>query len=311
MLKAVTIALGLFSATVANAEGGFFGLDGSRSVIGVGRIFNNDQFADGDDRWRSGSYSLSVVKGQGWDGTAPSRLGEILEYRLSSQIIAPRFLNGRGSGDRAYAGVLSLGAHTHFAAGPAMVSLGADLVLVGPQTGVIDLQDWFHGLFSFATVGDSVRANQVANAAHIAGTAEMSLPIRVGDRATLRPFVELQYGAEDIARVGADVILGPVGHSDLMIRDQITGHLYRAVEGNETGFGVILGADFAAVGESIYFPASFGTEAEDERIRARAGVHWQVAPEWSYFYGVTYLSEEYVGQPEGQYVGSIKLNFNF
>jgi len=28
-------------------------------------------------------------------------------------------------------------------------------------------------------------------------------------------------------------------------------------------------------------------------------------------YGVTYLSEEYVGQPEGQVVGSIKLNLNF
>jgi hypothetical protein len=274
-------------------------------------MFTNDQFGDVDDRWRTGSYSLSFVSGRGWTGTPSSQFGDILEYRFATQMIAPRRLNGPDSHDRAYAGVLSFGAHTHFSAGPAQVSLGADLVLVGPQTGVIDLQDGFHSLFSFASVGAAVRANQIANTARIAGTAEVSLPIRVTERTTLRPFAELQYGLEDIARVGFDLLIGVVGHGDLLIRDQVTGQLYRGIESEAGGFGFAFGADYAAVGDSLFFPASFGTVAAPERYRARAGVYWQIAPEISYFYGLTYLSEEYVGQPEGQTVGSIKLNFVF
>jgi len=312
MIKAALLAIGLFSASAANAAWlGGLDINGDRTLLGIGRIFTNDQFGDVDDRWRTGSYSLSIVSGRGWTGTPSSRFGDILEYRLSSQIIAPRRLNGADSHDRAYAGVLSLGAHTHFSTGPAQVSLGADLVLIGPQTGVIDLQDWFHSLFSFASVGANVRANQIANTTRIAGTAEVALPIRLGDRATLRPFAELQYGVEDIARGGVDLLFGAIGHDDLLIRDQVTGQLYRGIDSEVSGFGFAVGADYAAVGNSLFFPASFGTVVAPERYRARAGLYWQVGPEISYFYGVTYLSEEYVGQPGGQTVGSIKLNFVF
>ena len=220
-------------------------------------------------------------------------------------------MNGSGSEDRAYVGALSAGVHTHFARGGANISAGLDLVAVGPQTGIASVQDEFHDLVSAPNLSNSVEDNQVANAVYPTALAELSYPIAISERTTLRPYVEAQYGVEDILRVGADVMIGEVLHNDLWLRDSTTGQLYSGVEQGTAGTGFIIGADYATIGDSAYFPESFGTEAEEGRFRARAGVHWRFGSGISYFYGLTYLSEEYVGQPEGQFVGSLKLNFNF
>ena len=112
-------------------------------------------------------------------------------------------------------------------------------------------------------------------------------------------------------RVGADVMIGDMIQNDLWLRDPTTGQLYSAYESGQPGTGFVIGADYTMLSDSAFFPASFGTIAEEERLRARAGVHWRFGDGISYFYGVTYLSEEYVGQTQGQFVGSLKLNFNF
>ncbi|WP_093996159.1 lipid A-modifier LpxR family protein [Octadecabacter ascidiaceicola] len=282
-----------------------------RETLGYGRIFSNDFFGDNEDRWRSGSYAFSIVRGPDWQNRAPSAPGALLEYRLRTEIIAPSELNGAGSNDRAYVGTLSAGVHTHFTRGGADVSLGVDVVAVGPQTGVADMQDWFHDVVSAPNISNSVIANQVDNAFYPTALAEISYPVSLSETTTLRPFVEAQYGVENFVRVGADILIGGNLKNDLWLRDSPTGQLYTGVESERAGTGFVLGADYAVVDDSAYFPASFGTVAEDERFRARAGVHWRLGDSLSYFYGVTYLSEEYVGQPEGQLVGSLKLNFNF
>lgn len=282
-----------------------------RETLGFGRLFTNDYFGDTQDRWRSGSYSYSIVRGAGWEGRAPAAPGALLEYRLRSEIIAPSALNGAGSDDRAYVGAFSAGLHTHFAWGGANVSTGVDLVAVGPQTGVANLQDGLHKFVSAPNVSNSVHDSQVANAVYPTALAELSYPVQIARTATLRPFVEAQYGVEDYLRVGADILIGDMLQTDLWLRDSPSGQLYAGVESEEPGYGFVIGADYALIDDSAYFPASFGTVAEDERFRARAGVHWRFGGGISYFYGLTYLSEEYVGQPEGQLVGSLKLNFNF
>ena len=38
-------------------------------ILGVGRLFGKDLLGDGHDRWRTGSNSLCVLTGQGWDGS--------------------------------------------------------------------------------------------------------------------------------------------------------------------------------------------------------------------------------------------------
>lgn len=297
------ICAGLMAAAPVAAQ--------ERETLGFGRIFTNDYFGDNNDRWRTGSYSYSIVRGHEWTGQLPSAPGAIIEYRLRTEIIAPSNLNGAGSKDRAYAGTIAAGVHTHFTRGGANMSAGLDLVAVGPQTGVADVQDWFHEIVSAPSVSNSVVANQVANAVYPTALAEMSYPIALNQKTTLRPFIEAQYGVENFVRVGADVLIGQVLQGDLWLRDSTTGQLYSGIEDRDAGFGFVLGADYTVIEDSAYFPASFGTIAEDERFRARAGVHMRMGPGMSYFYGLTYLSEEYVGQPEGQVLGSLKLNFNF
>ncbi len=303
MMCAGLLSTGLMSANPVAAQ--------ERETLGYGRLFTNDFFGDNDDRWRSGSYAFSIVRGTEWEGRAPTAPGAILEYRLRTEVIAPEALNGRGSSDRPYVGAVSFGLHTHFARGGTNISTGVDLVAVGPQTGIIDVQDWFHDLVSAPNVSSAVRSNQVSNAVYPTALAEISYPVSIGENATLRPFVEAQYGVEDYVRVGADIVIGQMLQNDLWLRDSPSGQLYTGVESGEPGTGFTFGADYAYVDDSEYFPASFGTVLEDERFRARAGVHWRFGDGISYFYGVTYLSEEFVGQSEGQVVGSLKLNFNF
>lgn len=282
-----------------------------RETLGYGRIFTNDFFGDGQDRWRSGSYALSIVRGPQWDGVRPAAPGALLEYRLRTEIIAPSTLNGPGSDDRAYVGALSAGLHTHFARGNMNLSGGIDLVAVGDQTGISDLQDSFHNVVDAPSVSNTVDSRQIDNAVYPTVLGEASYRLPVNDRTVLRPFVEAQFGVEDFVRVGADVLIGTTLRGDLWLRDSATGQLYTGAENDGAGTGFILGADFAALNDSAYFPDSFGTTAEETRLRARAGLHVRLGNDTSFFYGLTYLGEEYEGQTQGQVVGSLKLNFNF
>lgn len=297
------ICAGLMAASPAVAQ--------DRETLGFGRLFTNDFFGDNEDRWRTGSYSYSILRGPTWDGTRPTGFGALLEYRLRSEIIAPARLNGSGSNDRAYVGALSAGVHTHFSQGSWDISTGIDLVAVGPTTGIANMQDWFHDIVSAPNISDSVIDNQVPDAVYPTALAELSYPVALGETATLRPFIEAQYGVENVLRVGADVMIGEVLQGDLWLRDSPTGQLYTGIESQQAGTGFVFGADYAFVDDSVYFPASFGTVAQEERLRARAGIHTRFGGGISYFYGLTYLSEEFEGQPEGQFLGSLKLNFNF
>lgn len=299
MLRLALVCLTLASAAQAQ----------DRAALGTGRLFTNDFIGDHQDRWQSGNYVFSHVRGPGWLGQRPAQFGAILEYRLRADIIASSVEGPGGAVDRPYAGALSFGLHTHSSLGPLDLSVGADAMIVGPQTGISTFQEWYHDLTSLP--GPLGTDSQLGNAFHAGLTAELSYPLRLSDRVTLRPFAELQMGIEDIARLGADIVVGAVGHGDLLLRDRATGTLYRGIEGPETGLALIAGADWAQVSGSVFLPADQGYQTTDTRWRARAGVHWQLAPNTSFFYGVTYLSEEFVGQPEGQLVGSLKLNFNY
>ena len=278
-----------------------------RDWIGSGRIFNNDVFGDGFDRWRTGSFSYSHNRARdGWSGTVPARPGDLLEYRLRAEIIAAQ----RGTTDRPYVGALSAGVFTHAGQGPLSFMLGAEATAIGPQTGLAGLQEAYHDTFGLPRppTRRAVLADDFTGSAYGAASYRVDLPGPV----SLRPFASAQAGAEDLVRVGADVLVGQVGQDDLLLRDVVTGQLYRGTQDDYTrGVSWTVGADVAQVKDSYYLPESAGYLATDTRARARAGVHWQPAPEISFFYGVTYLSEEFEGQPEGQVLGSLKLNFNF
>jgi len=278
-----------------------------RTTLGVGRIFTNDIFGDGADRWRTGSYAYSLVRGRdAYSGTED--FGDLISYRLQAQIIAPS-RQGGAPGDRPYVGSVSLGASTHFGYAGTQVSLGGDIEAIGPQTGMSDFQESFHDTFDMPAprftdqqLGDTVFLNGMASATRSVQTSRLT---------TLRPFIEARIGGEDLLRVGADVIFGNVAQNDLLLRDVVTGQLYRGTESTALGFSYVVGADFATVFDSVYLPGDMGYTVSQSRARARTGVHWQIGDAVSFFYGATYLSPEFVGQADGQVVGSVKLNFNF
>ena len=126
----------------------------------------------------------------------------------------------------------------------------------------------------------------------------------------MRPFVEIQAGAETLARIGGDLQFGRLGLDELMLRDTTTGQRYRVNRGAGTGLAFVLGADIARVEHSIYLPSSDGFVLTNSRKRVRAGVHWQ-GEKSSVFYGLTWLGEEFKAQPEAQVVGSVRLNIKF
>ena len=279
-----------------------------REAIGEGRLFNNDFLGDGKDRWRTGSYTYSHVRGrEAFSGN--EAFGDLVEYRFRAEVIAPR-RSSSAPGDRPYVGALSVGAHTHFEMSGTKLSLGGDVMAIGPQTGLSDFQLSFHDAFDLPMPPHTDA--QLGNEIFLNGQAAASRTFQISQTVSLRPFAEAQVGAEDLVRIGGDVIIGAVAQQDLLLRDVVTGRLYRATEkAGVSGFAYVFGADISSVFGSRYLPADAGYTVSETRKRARAGVHWQIGDDVSFFYGATYLSEEFQGQSEGQVVGSLKVNFNF
>lgn len=281
---------------------------GDRVTLGWGRLFNNDALGDMKDRWRTGGYVVSLVKGRDWSGVYPDRPGEMIEFRLRSEVISPSNLTSPAAGDRRYAGVLSLGVHTHFSFGALESSVGVDLVAIGPMTGISHFQKAVHSVLGLdvPTVFDDQLGNQV----HPTLTAEAARTFHLSDRLSVRPFAEMTAGVETLARIGGDVLIGGVGQRDILLRDVVTGQRYRASSDGAQGLSFALGGDVARVFGSAYLPEDQGYALTDARIRLRAGVNWQ-GDRSAVFYGVTWLGEEFEGQPEGQLVGSLRVHLRF
>jgi hypothetical protein len=276
--------------------------------LGWGRLFDNDALGDFHDRWHSGQYTVSVVRGPSWEGILPAQFGEILEYRFSGGTITPANLKSPAADDRRYVAPLSLGLHTHMDWRGFETSLGADLVLTGPQTGIGNFQSWLHGILD---VPKPDLSNQIGNAYYPTINAEMGRTFAMAGTVTVRPFVAAQAGVETYVRAGGDLVIGSFGKGSLMLRDEVTGQRYRAVDGaHMPAMSFTLGGDVARVFDSAYLPSGGAVEASDTRTRVRAGVQWQ-GERASAFYGITYLSPEFDSQPEGQLVGSLNVNLRF
>lgn len=281
-----------------------------RVTLGWGRLFTNDVIGDLEDRWRTGSYTVSKVTGPSWDGALPDAFGQILEYRFAADTYAPASLTAPDPTDRRYAGALSFGVATHFDLGGFDTTLGSGLTLIGPSTGLGRFQSGIHALLGNPTA-TTVLDDQIEDQLQPYVLTEVSRDLSLGDRITLRPFVAAQLGAEDLVRAGGDLILGRFGRRDLLLRDATTGQLYRGIAG-DTGsqISLILGADRAQVFDSAFLPAGDAAVLAPTRDRLRVGYLWQ-GDKAFVFSGLTYLSPEFDSQPEGQIVGSLTLSFDF
>lgn len=277
-----------------------------RETLGYGRLFTNDGLGDTRDRWRTGAYTVSLLRGSDWRGQVPARFGDILEYRLRAEIVAPANLARPAAGDRRYAGMLSIGAHTHFALGGFETRLGLDLVGTGKATGLGQFQTWVHGILDLP---EPDLSNQIPNGIHPTLSAEIGRSFGIG-AAQVRPFVEAQAGIETFLRAGADVTFGQFGTGALLLRDTTSGQRYAGIRGEPaTGFSVSLGGDVARVFDSVLLPSG-GPAPTDTRDRLRIGLHWQ-GEKSEIFYGLTRLGREFEGQGAAQVVGSIRGRIRF
>lgn len=282
-----------------------------RVTLGWGRLFNNDFLGDMHDRWHTGSYTISRLRGPDWNGSLPTTFGEILEFRLSSETVTPASLISPDPSDRRFAGMLSVGMRTHFDWHGLETSLGADLVVTGPQTGIGGFQVWVHDVLGMDAPSPSLLAGQIPDQVFPTLSAEVGRDLRLSDTVMLHPFVAAQAGVETMMTAGGDLVIGSFGQGALMLRDRTTGQRFRGIEGAvQPAMSFTLGGDVTHVFDTALLPAGDPAVASDTRTRLRAGVQWEGGRS-SAFYGITYLGPEFDSQPEGQVVGSINLNFRF
>lgn len=279
-----------------------------RVTLGWGRLFSNDALGDTQDRWHTGSYAISMIRGAEWTGVLPDTFGTLMEWRFRADTIAPANLSNPDPSDRRYAGTLSLGVHSQANWHGMEVNLGADLVAIGPQTGISNFQTFVHRIVGMDRPDTQ---NQIGNEFRPTLAAEIGRSFALGQDLSFRPFLAAQAGVETWVRAGGDLIIGHFGVQSLMLRDEVTGQRYRAVTGPvQPGFSLTLGGDVARVFSSAYLPDGQSAVATDSRTRLRAGIHWQ-GHALSVFYGVTYLSPEFAPQDGGQVVGSLNVNLRF
>lgn len=282
--------------------------DAPRGFVGLSRLFNNDVIGDGKDRWRTGSYQASLTWGH-FEDRLPDRPFALMEYRLRAEIIAPEDLSrATAFPDRPYAGVIGLGAFTHFTRAETEISLGGELAFVGPSTGLGRFQTWAHERLSVQT--PAMLSEQLPDRVYPTLHAAVARRLSVGE-AVVRPFGELQAGLETFARVGVDVLIGASYRNNFFIREPVTGHLMTNVrDSDDRSWGFVMGGDLAGVAHSNLLPGGRGYDVRSTRVRARAGVAYQ-GENSGVFYGLTYLGPEFEGQSEGQMTGSLHLRFNF
>jgi len=283
---------------------------GERENLGRGSIFSNDFLGDGKDRWRTSSYSVSRIRGKSWDGYLPETIGELLEFRLRAETIAPANLVAGAPPDRQYAGALTFGMATHFQRGIMDVRLGADMVITGPQTGIGRLQSAIHTALGAPLPGATVLANQIPNRFIPSADVEVSHNFQFSERVSWRPYFAASAGAETLVRVGGDLILGRGLQSNLMLRDVTTGQLYTGVRGAQDGWSMTVGGDIAKVFSSAYLPASGGYALTQNRKRLRAGLYRE-GEKATFFYGVTWLGKEFKAQTGTQVLGSLQITLDF
>lgn len=287
---------------------------GGRETLAIVEVFGNDwygmPFGDRYDRWRTGHIEFSVLRGERWTGTLPKRAFDLMQYRVRGEIIAPDNLAAPAPGDRLYAPSLWFGATTHFGWSDMEIAAGADLVITGPQTGLKPIHSRIHQFFGNNPI-NLPAANQIEDGIHLDVHAEIArgIDLSFGE---LRPFVEVRAGVETLARVGFDITFGDLGENGLRLRDQVTGQRTAGLNGPETlgGWSFLFGADAAWVASSVYLPSDRGPDLEHNRYRVRGGVNFGVGDS-NFFYGVTYLSEEFEGQPQGQLLGTLSIDVRF
>ncbi|SOH93054.1 hypothetical protein SAMN06273572_101908 [Monaibacterium marinum] len=297
----------------ASADG--FSLGGQIGSIGN---FTNDAIGDGNDRWQSASYQRSWF----YNGNvfAPD---DAVEFRLRGQIVSPwtgqsDYVDpanpgaGAVSRNRSYGSALGFAAYAHTRTGAFETRIGAELLVIGGQTGLHSLQHQAHDLLGLDSSYDGRNRNDPRISNSIGGTVEVEFAANysIQNEFRVRPYALAQAGSETTVRFGSDFIFGPLAVSDehRWTRDAVTGMPLTAGMHDIEGFSFIAGADIGHAESSYLFPNNSQVDIEETRVRARLGVQAKIGM-FSVMFGQTWMSEEFDGQDEAQRIGSLSIGF--
>ena len=296
--------LALAAALLAALPGGAI----AKERLGWSLAITNDSIGEFRDRWQSSSVQVGAVYGDAWNGRLPDRFGELLEFRFRTDIITPSNLDAPDPADRRHAGVLAFGLHSHAELSGFESRIGADLVVIGEQTGLLDLQTELHRILGFTI--PRMDGFQIEDQIGIDVSGEIARTWIVGSN-TIRPFVEAQAGSEDLIRAGFDIAFGAWDKDSLLLRSVVGGQRAPAVTGNRPeGLALSFGADVAWVDESVFLTPDLGAELTEVRGRVRIGGSY-ASDRYEVFYGLTWLSPEFEAQSEGQFVGTFQAKIRF
>ncbi|MDE0714116.1 MAG: DUF2219 family protein, partial [Gammaproteobacteria bacterium] len=117
--------------------------------LGFAWSHSNDSLGDWHDRWRSSSSEAGILTGPAGMDQAPPRLGQLMEYRFRSDILMPANVRSPHPGDRRHAGMVAFGLHSHARRRNLNLRVGGELVVIGPQTGLYDIQTRLHRILGF------------------------------------------------------------------------------------------------------------------------------------------------------------------
>jgi hypothetical protein len=312
MCRLFRLALGL-AAALALAAPAMAEKPGGWGYLGWSSLINNDRIGDGDDRWQSGGSSYSFFFGPEGLAEAPAQWGRLLELRSRFQVISPDNYTAPAAWDRRAAGVITTTLNAHVEQRGFELSAGAGFAFTGPQTGLIRFQNFIHRLtpVNDPMVPDAVQAAQIADAIYPTLQGEAARRFRLSDHATLRPFVEAQVGVESLARVGADLFIGPAFDGGVLVRDGTSGFAYRGLgAGARPSVSLVIGADTARVFSSALLPAADGYRLTPMRHRVRAGMMIE-GERLTLFQGIAWLGPEFAAQPKGQVTGVFQIRLRF
>ena len=300
-LAAILALCGLLLASAAHA--------GPRLLLGESVTHTNDIIGDGKDRWRTATVDISYLYDPQSMADLPARFGVFLELRARMEMINPEWVAlPNPPNDRPYVGVLSFGVASHMRRGIAEQSLGFDLVMIGPSTGVSDIQNWVHT--NMNPINPQIIADQLPDALYPTLSYEYAKVFSAGKLA-LRPFADMQIGVETFIRAGVDLTLARRPDMGIRLRNSLTGQRVPALNpGGQRQLSLGLGADVAYVASSAYLPATRGVTPGRLRTRLRAGVFYQ-SRTFDLFYGVSWHSPEFTAQREGQVIGTVSLGVRF
>lgn len=102
---------------------------------------------------------------------------------------------------------------------------------------------------------------------------ELGRSMTLEPASTLRPFFgEASGGVEKQVRAGVDLTFGQSGQVELLVRNGVGNHCWRAVQADWTGFTFVLWGNIAGVTDSEFLPSALGIGLEQTCGRVRAGV---------------------------------------